>query len=252
MSSTYMESTSGSSIPSVCPAPQASYTEAELATPFLWPGNKPGVATASLTPDPRTNRPTAAAVATYVNGLISSGTLPSLPTSPVSNPTGSGSTPETNMQAFVAQDVATRANLKDEYCYYEARYRHALKRFLEKATSGVATNNAEALTLLATTKALNLKLNSVLEVMNYLAQQRVARTNELKTSVETSNTAINTRLTEMQRNYALLSSDDAIIRTQREMVRYTEEKNAFNGNQISLWAAANVVAIAVIFYVYRS
>jgi hypothetical protein len=252
MSSTYTESTSGSPTPTVCPAPQASYTATELAAPFMWPGNKPGVATASLTPDPTTNRPTAAAVATYVNGLIGSGTLPSLPTSPVSNPTGSGSTPESAMQAFVAQDAATRTNLKNEYCHYEARYRYALKEFLQKATSGVAANNAEALTLLATTKTLNLHLNSVLEVMNYLAQQRVQRTNALKDSVETSNAAINTRLAEMQRNYALLNSDDAIVRTQREMVRYTEEKNAFNANQISLWAAANVVALAVIFYVYRS
>jgi hypothetical protein len=92
----------------------------------------------------------------------------------------------------------------------------------------------------------------VLEVLSALAKERVGRTNELKTSIDVKNESINTRRAKLQANYDMLSKDDAIIRTQREMVRYTEEKNTYNTNQIALWAAANVVALGVIFYVYRT
>jgi hypothetical protein len=50
----------------------------------------------------------------------------------------------------------------------------------------------------------------------------------------------------------MLQKENAIITTQREMVRFTEEKNNYTANQIAAWAAANVVAIGVIFYVYRN
>jgi hypothetical protein len=35
-------------------------------------------------------------------------------------------------------------------------------------------------------------------------------------------------------------------------VRYTQEKNNYTSNQIALWGALNVVALGVIFYVYRN
>jgi hypothetical protein len=247
---TYTTAPPQNPLDAVCP-PQGSYTTTDLSALFMWPGNKPGVAATMLTPNRTTNRPDAATVTAHVDKLVTDKTLPELPTLPVS--TGdSGTTDEANMKAFIDQDAKVRENLRNEYCFYEARYKYALGKFLEKATSGVASNNSEALALLETTKTLNMRVNTVLEVMKELANRRVQRTNDLKSSIDTSNTTINERLAKMRSNYALLSSDDAIIRTQREMVRYTEEKNRFNANQISLWAAANVVALAVIFYVYRN
>jgi hypothetical protein len=56
----------------------------------------------------------------------------------------------------------------------------------------------------------------------------------------------------VRKGYGILNRDNAAILAQKEMVRYTEEKNAYNTNQIAVWAAANVVALGVIFYVYRS
>jgi hypothetical protein len=156
------------------------------------------------------------------------------------------------MAERVAQDEATYTRIKEEYCYYEARYKYSLDQFLRAATSGTAGNNAAARGALARTKQLNLRLNTVLEVLSALAKERVGRTNELKTSIDVKNESINTRRAKLQANYDMLSKDDAIIRTQREMVRYTEEKNTYNTNQIALWAAANVVALGVIFYVYRT
>jgi hypothetical protein len=113
-------------------------------------------------------------------------------------------------------------------------------------------DNGEAQRLLRDAKTLNIRLNSVLEVMNYLTQERVSHVNSVTTTANRANTNINEKLTRLQKTYAMLSSDNAIVMTQKESVRYTEEKNAHNSNQIGLWTALNVVALATIFYVYKS
>lgn len=252
-SATYTETRATPTLPNVCPASAASYTDEELMAPFR-SGAKPGVAERVLTPDASTNRVSAASVNAHIDSLRSGSNpvLPPLPEVMVSDGTPSGKTPETLMAERVSQDEAVYTRIKDEYCYYEARYKYALDQFLRAATSGTASNNAMARGALERTKQLNLRLNTVLEVLSALAKERVGRTNELKTSIDVRNDSINTRRAKLQANFDMLSKDDAIISTQREMVRYTEEKNKYNTNQIALWAAANVVALGVIFYVYRS
>jgi hypothetical protein len=65
------------------------------------------------------------------------------------------------------------------------------------------------------------------------------------------NIDINTKLAELNKGYNLLNTNDAILTTQREMVRYTEEKNNYTNNRIVVWTALNILALGAIFYVYQ-
>jgi hypothetical protein len=85
-----------------------------------------------------------------------------------------------------------------------------------------------------------------------MAAARVPVVESNKTDINARNKLINDRLEKLRKGYGMLSKDNAVILAQREMVRYTEEKNNFNSNQIAIWAAANIVALGVIFYVYRN
>lgn len=206
-----------------------------------------GVASDSLVPDEASGRVSAAALAAHVQALQGAGILKPRPTRPI---VGAGE--DTDTHALKAQDAELHAKLRQEYCYYEQRYRYALKNFLYKATSRNANDNPEAQRLLQTTKTLNIRLNSVLEVMNYLTQQRVSLVNSNTTLANRANTSTNDKLQKLQATYKMLSADNAIIETQKESVRYTQEKNNYNSNQIALWTALNVVALASVYYVYKS
>jgi ABC-type transport system involved in Fe-S cluster assembly fused permease/ATPase subunit len=59
-------------------------------------------------------------------------------------------------------------------------------------------------------------------------------------------------MSKLKATYEMLNSTDAVVTTQREMVRYTEEKNNYTTNQITVWTALNVLALGTIFYVYRN
>jgi phosphate uptake regulator len=72
-----------------------------------------------------------------------------------------------------------------------------------------------------------------------------------KTNIDAQNVDINKKLVQLQAGYDLLNKDDALLTTQKEMVRYTEEKNNFTNNRIAVWTALNVLALGAIFYVYQ-
>ena len=225
----------------VCPPAAASYSDTDLMTVF-----NGGVSSDSLVPEASTGRIPVAALQAHVSALTAAGVIKSRPVQSV------GTDKETNMKALVGDDASFYNKLQEEYCYYEQRYKYAFKQFLELATSRNATDNTAAQTMLQKAKLLNLRVNSVLEIMNFLAASRVDVTEANKADINRRNTLINTKLDRLNKGYNLLSRDNAIILAQKEMGRYTEEKNNYNTNQIAIWAAANIVALGVIFYVYRS
>ena len=228
-------------ISDVCDPPANDYTKDQLLKRF-----EKGVATDSLAPDSSTGRIPVAQLQTHVQGLLSSGILPQRPMVKV------GNSFETDMNNLVPQDAQLFIRMRDEYCYYEQRYRFALKKFLTLATSRDATTNPLAQDMLQMAKTLNARTNSVLEIMNYMAQSRVDTTNDNKVSIDSINTNINNKLESLNKAYKMLTKDNVIVSTQKASVDYTEEKNNYTTNQISVWAALNVIAIATIFYVYRS
>jgi hypothetical protein len=225
----------------VCAPPADYYNESDLLTMF-----KGGVASDILVADSATGRIPVAQLAAHVQKLQGSGVLKKRPEVEV------GPGYETNMDKLIKLDAELFNKLNDEYCYYEQRYRYSLKQFLAKATSRTKSDNAAAQVGLQNTKLLNQRLNSVLETMNYLAASRVETVNQNKEAINKYNKNINDKVAALKVTYDMLNKTNAIVRTQKEAVRYTEEKNNYTTNQISIWAALNVLALATIFYVYRN
>lgn len=223
----------------VCDPPAQNYSDTDLMKLF-----PKGVATDTLAPDATTGRIPVAQLQAHLRTLESTGVLRSRPKV--------GTTNETDMDALVAEDARVYAGVQEEYCYYEQRYRYALKKFLTLATSRSTADNTAAQTMLLHAKTLNLRVNCVLEMMNYMAQRRVDTVNTNKKAVNESNASINKKLVDLKAMYERLNKENAIVTTQREMVRYTEEKNNYTTNQISIWASLNVLALGTIVYVYRN
>jgi hypothetical protein len=155
------------------------------------------------------------------------------------------------MDKLLEDDTKFFAAVRDEYCYYEARYTFALKRFLQLSTSLDNTQNDAAKQMLNISTQLNQKLNNMLEVMSYITEFRVGLINSNKDAINDSNRNINDKLAKLKTQYDMLSKDNAIIETQKEMVRYTKEKNDNVLNQLQLFIVLNAFAIGAVFAIYR-
>jgi len=241
----FVNSIPGLANPDLCPASAGVFDVSALTTPFT--GGTGGIATINLTPDPNTNRIPTSQLQTYVAQLIASGVVPN------HTPKASSRTlsMETDMDKLVADDTKFFGAVREEYCYYEARYSFALKRFLQLSTSLDNTQNDAAKQMLNISTQLNQKLNNLLEVISYITEYRVGLINCNKDSINDSNRGINDKLAHLKKQYGMLSKDNAVIETQKEMVRYTKEKNDNVLNQLQLFIVLNAFAIGAVFAIYR-
>ncbi len=135
--------------------------------------------------------------------------------------------------------------VKDEYCYYRAGYNAFLNAFVTSLTS----ETDKSRTYLEITIEYNKRINYLIKLIDFIANTRAAYING-------KNSAINLLNQDLQIQQSTMTSQDvlsntSVLNTRKEMIRYTKEKNNSITNHISLWAALNVVAIAMIFHLYR-
>ena len=179
-----------------------------------------------------------------MNDMINAGTLPAvLPPGTIS---------QGDIEAQIAKDKAMFDSLQAEFCWYQSRYQYALNQFITLATSRVQTDNAAARQALNDAVTLNQRVNFILEMTNYLAQQRAPVATAESATITQSNATINAKLQALQNTYNLLKRDNAAVAVQREMVNYTASKNKANATSVLIWGAINVVAVGAIAYVYAT
>lgn len=231
--------------PDVCPIGQSQFTDEELQAEF-----PKRLSNSGLTQDEATGRIPVHLLQQQYNTLLGAGIIKPTPVKYVGGGETTTTEPDTLQQQKDDSDLYNR--FREEYCFYEQRYRFALRNFLEKSTSRMSNDNTDAQKYLNFTVRLNRSLNSLIEFMNYMSSMRVDTTNSYVASVNSLNKTIEERRKDLQNVANILTKNNGIINVQKEMVNFTSEKNRYVTNQISVWAALNVLALATIFYVYRS
>jgi len=223
-----------------CVPDQTTYTHDQLLAIYSRPGVLSDVM-ADAGPDSTGHFPVSA-LQQRMNDMIAAGTLPAvLPPGQIS---------QGDIEAQIAKDKTLFTNLQSEFCFYQSRYQYALGQFISLATSRVQADNAAARQALTDSITLNQRVNFILEMTNYLAQQRAPVASAEAATINSANEDINQKLQKLQNTYALLKQDNAIVAVQREMVNYTASKNSAASSSIVMWSIANIVALGAIGYVY--
>lgn len=160
---------------------------------------------------------------------------------------------------FKEKSAIVRSNIEKEYCFYHKRYMFILREVLTSASSPTAlTGTAAADYALQKTNAgiINSKLNQILQVMQELIKVRntslnnyysssAGGVNQLNTDLDAMRTTLNTHSTQLQSKS--LETD-----VQSAMIDYTIEKNSSSRNLLAVYGFMNIVAIGMLFYLYRS
>ena len=223
-----------------CPTlnPNEQYTPDFLQQ--TWTGQN-GVMDDTLPVDPATGIILNDAIQSKIQSLMASGVIPNHS----QNPSG-----------LAAANQALQQALSEEFCWYEQRYSYVLQQFLNAATlqqqQGGAAAAQAAQNWLTLAQQLNKRTNSVLQVIAALPDIQLGQLQASQSMLNTSNAQLQAKLRALQAGYARLNRNDAVLESQKEMVRYTEEKNHYTHNRLILWTAMNILALGAIFYVYRA
>jgi hypothetical protein len=195
------------------------------------------VSNPNLTFDSSTKRVSASAVQGHVENLKGSGIIP-------------GQVADFNKQVEV--DKKFYADIQKEYCFYETRYKAALTQFLTEVSNPNGTNATTSQNILDRTITINKRLNSLLETLSYVGNERARNVNERSTKIDSANADINKKIADLKAQQKFLQSGDVRIQTQEEMMRYSKEKNSAMNIQLMFFVAMNVVALGTVFIVYKN
>jgi hypothetical protein len=195
------------------------------------------ISTTTLPIDDSTKRISQSAIQGYVANLQGTGAVP-------------GEMPTFDEQ--MAADKKFYDHVQREYCFYETRYQTALKEFLARVSNPAGVSQTEMQNILDTTTGLNQRLNSLLEIINYVGNERARRVSGRSPKLQEANSQLEKRMAVLQQQQALLTTGGGHIRTQEEQMRYSAEKSRAMNVQIMFFVALNVVALGTVMTVYRS
>ena len=176
------------------------------------------------------------------NTLVKAGVIPS--------PVSAGAATATATAAYVKKDNEMFAHMKAGYDFYNMRYKCAINMYM-------SSRNEANIRIIQV-------LNNRLLVLAYLYEkiitEKKTHTAELTKSSAANIADIQGKISQIEKQGALIkqlskggngsnaSNDDTYMR----MIEYTKEKANVTNNLMQLYGFLNIVAIGVLFYVYRS
>jgi len=200
-----------------------------------YPG--PMISSNSLRPDDTTKRIPPTQLANYIQTKINDGTIPGM---------------LNNFDEQMKADLAFYTAAQAEYCFYEARYKVALDKFLDMVSQQGGADPSATDYLNNAVIPLNQRLNGLLEIMNFVANDRATKVNNRSPNINSANTELNAKIEVLRGQQIALTASNARTRTQEEMVRYSAEKSHAMNIQIIFFVALNVVALGTILTVYKN
>jgi hypothetical protein len=198
---------------------------------------------------------------TSVNGVVNTATVDAHVVTLLSN--ANAVAPEVLLptesrpaQQYATNSAALRQNILNEYCFYYKRYMYILNDILMIAATTNKNNlNSDYTTKKTNTELLNSKLNQILQILQSLNNSRV---NSLKSyynidrGVNQLNSELDQTRNQLIKHSTILKNASMEKDIKGAMVDYTIEKNSSSRNLLAIYGFMNIVAVGLIFYLYRS
>lgn len=146
-----------------------------------------------------------------------------------------------------------RSSIQREYCFYYNRYAWGLQDILGKAAAG--ETGAEYTRQKVNVATLNSKLNQILQILQGLTTSRVSSVDSYYANgsgVNTLNSELDVLRGQLAEHSTRLRDKALEQNVQSAMIDYSLEKNASSRNLLGIYGFMNIVAIGLLFYLYRS
>ena len=169
------------------------------------------------------------------------------------NPAASVTGQVTDAKESVSMDLMY--SLKYEFCYWAKAYKVVLGDYItvQNNTSLTTANKTEmSRQIINQLNSINLRLSDLTMIAGYIGTKQSTEISGLNTNVNTYITDITTQTSSLQAQSSMLSSSDVKSKLRSRMLQYSEEKNAYANQLLATYGCANLIALGLLFYIYRS
>jgi hypothetical protein len=189
------------------------------------------------------------------NGVLNKSTVQGL----IGSLKGSGVVPvatAANAENFVFKQKTLLKNIEDEYCFYESRYKYSLEKLFSAIQEGYMNNTGDVQIViqkyLASTQALNLRLNDLTQIINGVTDDMLTSATNLEAEIKAFDKQIKEQQMKLAEQNKIITSGQAVTTLNKQMVKFTEEKAKYSDNLLGLYSFLNIVALGLLVYVYKS
>ncbi len=189
------------------------------------------------------------------NGLLNSTSLQAT----ISSLKGSGIIPspkKTSPEMFVMKQQELIKDIQTEYCFYESRYKYSLDQLFNSISIGYSNNTGDVQTsiqkYLVSTQTLNQKLNDLVQIINAITEDMLSTTTGLEAEIKAFDKQMREEKEKLQKQNKIISSNQATLEINKQMVKFTEQKAKYSNNLLGLYSFLNIVALGLLVYVYKS
>jgi hypothetical protein len=162
------------------------------------------------------------------------------------------------LEDLPTSELTTMNDLKEEFCWYYARYKYALDQLFTKlsqtsSAGTIAASDQQVINMyLQKARDFNTKLNDLIQISNFLATKRVSDASTQSAEVNALNDRISSTFDTLKQHHQMLQKENSEAELRKRMVEYTQEKNKSSTNLLQLYGVLNIVAVGLLLYIYRS
>lgn len=158
----------------------------------------------------------------------------------------------------MALETKTLDNLKIEFCYNYRRYEEILNTLFNTIANTSASgtlSDAEKNTInsaISNATAINSRLNDLIQITNFITEKKAQETNAANTAINKLNQEISSTFGALQTHKKILESQNSTAELRKRMTEFSAEKNRSASNLLGLYGFLNLVALGLLFYIYRT
>lgn len=138
----------------------------------------------------------------------------------------------------------------DEYCLRYSIYKFGLTALLENILNNKSSTDIPSQQ--AIVGQLNTHCQNVLKVMHSISRHLQTQTSGFQQQIQTLNSVLDNNVDKIKNYNTVLSNADIESDVTKRMAEYTYEKNKYSTNLLALYGGLNIVALAMLVYIYRS
>lgn len=150
-------------------------------------------------------------------------------------------------------------SLQFEFCFWARVYRILIGDFIKvqntvTTTSGFTESqkNETLRQLVNSLNSVNLRLTDLTKIAQATADSQRNGVSQMNGQVNQFLTNISNNVKALEENRKDLTSKDVASRFRARMLEYSEEKNAYANQMLALYGFANLIALGLLFYIYKS
>ena len=180
-------------------------------------------------------------------------------------------TPQPELTSGLTGDVAQKKisvsydllySLQYEFCYYAKLYKTLLSDYI--TIQNTTASDAAGATFTPTMKdnliktlvnnlnATNLRLKDITEICTIISSRQTADLATMNSNVNRFLSSITANSNTLKNNATTLASKDMESRLRSRMIEYSDEKNAYANQLLAMYGFANLIALGLLFYIYKS